>query len=113
MRTTVLMAALIAPLPLWADNLECLFTTECYEQEACQDTAFPVFMDIDGKVMQTQFGDLTIVAVKEDEELTALFATGDGAEYLSVVTEGGARLNVQMHDGPQSVTYMGACSAAE
>ncbi|MDF1668985.1 MAG: hypothetical protein P1U83_05160 [Roseovarius sp.] len=96
--------------PLWA--FSCGFETECIEAEACAKTDFLLEVLIEDQIISTEFGDLTIVAVKEREALITLFATGDGAEYLMSVTPKAARLSSQMNAGPVSVSYLGLCEGA-
>ncbi len=92
--------------------LECQFDTECYESEPCGATQFNLSVLADDQKLVTDFGDLTIVAIKQTPKLTTLFATGDGAEYLLSTTTQGARFSAQMNDGPQVVTYLGQCKGA-
>ena len=106
-----LAASLIAATPALA-NFTCAFTTECYEAENCQSTSFDLAVDLAAKSISTDFGDLTIVAVKETGALTTLFATGDGAEYLLSATQNAARLSSHANDGPLVITYLGRCDGA-
>jgi len=87
----------------------CEFTTECYEAEGCNGTAFNIEVDVAGKKLSTDFGDLVIVAIKELPRLTTLFATGEGAEYLLSATPEAARFTTHSNDGPQVISYLGKC----
>ena len=91
---------------------ECSFDTECMETEACADSAFLVDVLVDDKILSTEFGDLTIVAIKQDTAFMALFATGSGAEYMMSVTPDAARLTTHINEGPMSITYLGHCKEA-
>ncbi len=91
---------------------ECNFATECYENEACTDSTFTLEADIEAQEIATEFGELIIVAVKSEENLMTLFATGPGAEYLMSLTPDAARLTTHVNDGPQSITYLGQCTGA-
>jgi hypothetical protein len=87
----------------------CSFTKECYEAEPCDRTDFQLQIDLADEKVTTEYGDLTIVAVKEADEFSVLFATGSGAEYLLSYTPTAARMSKQINDGPQVVTYLGTC----
>ena len=95
-----------------AQAFECNFTTECYEAEACGETNFALTVDIEGKKLVTEFGDITLFAVKELPTLKTLFATGEGAEYLLSVTRKTARLTTHANEGPQVISYLGSCEGA-
>ncbi|WP_424939947.1 hypothetical protein [Aliiroseovarius sp. S253] len=101
------LALVLSPLPAYAQD--CSFTTECYEAEACQDTSFSVIADLTGERLITDFGDLTIVAAKQAGNLTTLFATGDGAEYLLSRNGDTARFTAHANEGPAAITYLGTC----
>lgn len=88
---------------------DCVFETECYEADACQETAFSLTADLDGERLITDFGDLTIVAAKHSGALTTLFATGDGAEYLLSRNGDTARFTAHANDGPTVISYLGTC----
>ena len=90
----------------------CTFTTECYEAEACTATTFAIEVDIGAKTVTTDYGDLTIVAVKETGRLTTLFATGAGAEYMASITPVAARLTAHNNQGPEVISYLGRCEGA-
>ncbi|WP_322865860.1 hypothetical protein U5922_006430 [Aquicoccus sp. G2-2] len=92
-----------------AAAVTCTFTKECYEAEACDTSDFHLQVDLDDKKISTDYGDLTIVAVKEETKFTVMFATGKGAEYLLSYTPTAARMSSQINDGPQVVTYLGKC----
>ena len=107
MRIALALTLALSPLPLVAQD--CNFLTECYEAEACQDTAFSLTADLPGERLVTDFGDLTIVAAKRAGRLTTLFATGDGAEYLLSRNGDAARFTAHANEGPAAITYLGTC----
>ena len=98
---------LLTALPAAAQT--CTFTTECYESEPCQDTQFSLTAQLDDAKLVTDFGDLTVVGVKSDRGLTAVFATGEGSEYLLTRQGDNARFTAHSNDGPAAITYMGTC----
>ncbi|MDE9449048.1 hypothetical protein J3R80_01015 [Aliiroseovarius sp. Z3] len=100
-------ASSLIALPAFAQT--CTFTMECYETEACQDTAFSLTAELDDSKLVTDFGDLTIVGVKSDAPLITVFATGQGAEYLLSRTGDTARFTAHSNEGPTSITYLGTC----
>ena len=107
MRFAPALTLALSPLPIMAQD--CSFVTECYEAEACQDTAFSLTADLRGERLITDFGDLTIVAAKQSGALTTLFATGDGAEYLLSRNGDAARFTAHSNVGPAAITYLGTC----
>ncbi len=107
---TALGLAILCSGPAW--GFSCAFDRECYEDEACGPSGFLAEVEIDEERLVTDFGDLTIVAVKQGEALITLFATGAGAEYMMSVAPDGTRLSVHMNDGPAVATYLGECEGA-
>lgn len=95
-----------------AQAFGCGFDIECYENDACTRADFKIEVGIDAKTITTEFGDITIVAVKETGRLTTLFATGQDAEYMLSVTPVAARLTTHSNDGPQVISYLGQCEGA-
>lgn len=95
-----------------AHAFPCSFTTECYESEPCAASDFAFEVDVEAKRMITDYGDITIVAVKETGRLTTLFATGAGAEYMLSLTPQAARLSTHSNEGPAAITYLGQCTGA-
>ncbi|MCI2393678.1 hypothetical protein [Aliiroseovarius sediminis] len=104
-----LPATCAALLALPAVGQTCTFTTECYESEPCQDTSFSLTAELDASKLVTDFGDLTVVGVKREGSLAAVFATGDGAEYLLSRNGNAARFTAHSNDGPTAITYLGTC----
>ncbi|MDU8926909.1 hypothetical protein RXV86_05895 [Alisedimentitalea sp. MJ-SS2] len=90
----------------------CAFTTECYEAEGCNSTGFNIEVNIEDKAITTDYGDLQIVAVKEARNLTTMFATGAGAEYMLSLTPTGARFTTHNNSGPEVISYLGTCKGA-
>ncbi len=90
----------------------CRFTTECSEAEPCTTADFSLTVDLENSAIRTEYGDLTVVAVKREAGLKTLFATGAGAEYLLSLTPGAARLSTQNNKGPEMLGYLGGCTGA-
>lgn len=111
-RLLLALAALSVPSAVFAADFTCAFTTECFEAEQCSDSTFAIDVMLGDEKISTEFGALTIVALKQSDALKTLFATGSGAEYLLSITSDAARLTTHMNDGPLSVTYLGACEGA-
>ncbi|NDW52210.1 hypothetical protein [Aliiroseovarius sp. PrR006] len=107
MRFALTLTLALSPAPLLAQD--CSFVTECYEDQACQDTDFSLTADLTSERLITGFGDLTIVAAKQAGALTTLFATGDGAEYLLSRNGDAARFTAHSNVGPAAITYLGTC----
>ncbi|WP_137700471.1 hypothetical protein [Marimonas lutisalis] len=99
-------------LPGAALAFPCGFDTECYENEPCAGTTFAIEVDVEGKTISTDYGDLVIVAVKETGRLMTMFATGAGAEYMLSLTPAAARLSTHNNNGPEVISYLGRCEGA-
>lgn len=112
MKMRYVIAVLAATFATQASAYTCQFTTECYENAACEVADFNIDVMIEDKEIVTEFGELTLVAVKETGRLTTIFATGDGAEYLLSLSAKAARFTSHANDGPQSITYLGTCAGA-
>ncbi len=108
----LIAAMLLLPAPLWAEGIACTFTTECFEADACTEANFAAEVAVENERISTEFGDLTIVAVKRTPANLTLFATGDGAEYLLSVTPQAARLTTHANEGPMVISYLGTCEGA-
>ena len=107
-----ILATTISLLGTQATAFPCTFTTECYEAEACQTAVFDVEVDIGAEALSTEAGNLVVVAVKEADQLTTLFASGQGAEYMMSITPTAARMTSHTNDGPQVISYLGHCKGA-
>lgn len=93
----------------------CTFTTECYENQACQDTEF----QLEFRAGAGGPNDLEIVTDAETVSVSvggsgevAYLAgmTRNGFHVLTVTRESGAaRYTNHIGDGPQTVTYLGSC----
>ncbi|SIO19448.1 hypothetical protein SAMN05444722_0777 [Rhodovulum sp. ES.010] len=99
--------------------LACAFDRECYDAEACAETAYE--MTVSGRVGGMGAGVVlaraTLSAVSGDVEVfgtlgggTLFLQGGEGAarHYLAV-TDGAARYSLHMAEGPVAITYLGAC----
>lgn len=109
--------ALVLALPLLglalpAGAFPCTFSRLCVDAEGCTASALEIEVDIEAKTIDTVSGLITIVAVKQTDELTTMFATGLGAEYLLSLTPETARFTSHANAGPQASTYLGRCTGA-
>ena len=95
-----------------AQAFPCDFTTECQEAEACTESAFALDVDVEAQAMSTQSGEITIVAIREQDALISIFGSGAGAEYMLSVTPEAARLSTHMNDGPRAIQHLGTCEGA-
>lgn len=124
---TLIGAALLLSSAAFAQT-QCNFTTECFENEACAETAFTLSYDITacprapgprGIIAETDFGQIRgqeIIAscgsAEQVSDSTAFVLHGDGATYLLSVSGSEARLTTHV-DGPLSITYIGQCEVSE
>ena len=113
------LVACILAGPAAGLSYECRYTTECFETDACQETAFDLTLDVSG-----DFSSATLSTVSGDVETLAYNAqflsyyTGyaDRAMHMvSVLNAGESRYSFQTGAGDSllSVTYFGSCEAQE
>ena len=95
-----------------AQAFPCRFTTECYEDVPCRAAQSEIDVRIEDKIIASEFGDLIIVAVKNERNLLTAFASGGGGEYLLSVTPTAARFTAQNNSGPEVISYLGRCEGA-
>lgn len=95
-----------------AQAFPCDFTTECREAEACAESTFALDVDVEAQAMSTQAGEITIVAIREQDALISIFGAGTGAEYMLSITPEAARFSAHMNDGPRAIQYLGTCEGA-
>ena len=104
-----IFAAVLALCAGPALALECTFTTECMEAEACGETEFSASFATDDEALVTDFGDLSIESIVEDEDQITVFATGEGANYMLTVVENDGRMAVHMTEDSMMINYTGMC----
>ncbi len=96
----------------------CVFTTECFEADACQDAAFR-FDFIKGGAAgaaqlntgvqaTTEFGDLGGYILKQTPDAATYAFEAPGTFYFLTVADREARLTTHL-PGPMSVHYLGTC----
>lgn len=97
-----------------ADSL-CTFTTECYEDESCQDTAFEVtFRAGTGGPNEMELvtdAETIGVAVGGNAQIAHFAGMTENGFYILTLAsaDGAARFTAHLGEGPQSITYLGAC----
>ncbi|MCA8882780.1 MAG: hypothetical protein KDA50_03390 [Rhodobacteraceae bacterium] len=97
-------------------EVECVFTTECYEAEPCDDTSFTVQLgkgDADGQAIlhgpaETIVGD---VWGHDATSLVWIARTQSSVQLISWGADGTARYTLHLTDRPAAVTYHGMCEA--
>ena len=110
----VFFALLIASTAAKAQST-CNFTTECFETDACQETAFQFDFtkgeDVGtGTAVQasTEFGDFAGYVVNQTPEAATYAFDASGTYYFLTVADREARLSTHM-PGPLTVHYQGTC----
>ena len=102
-------------IPGSALGYECLYTTECFEAEACQDTAFEMSV-----VPSDDYASATVTSVNGEFKATAYNFQGMSSyagftsstlHLISISGRGASRYSVQTGDenGVTVITYQGAC----
>lgn len=109
-----------APVQVELD-LSCRFDRECFEDEACSDSAYEAELtgiaggfSEDAMVAQAIWssvtGDVELYGLRHNG---AMALAGGGYEARQMVTlspEGAARLTVHYAEGPMMVSYIGRCA---
>lgn len=99
------MGLAICTVPAFAET--CTFTKECFEADACSETAFS--MEIDGNQMIT---DAETIPVSTGGSETTRVSVGYSASAFHVLTRengGEARYSTHIFAGPLMVNYLGSC----
>ena len=114
-------AALACATPVLAKTY-CVFSSECFEADACTDSSFRLDFEkggdagaarvSSGVTARTEFGDLGGFIIKQDGDQDTIAFEGPGAFYFLTVAGRDARLSVHM-EGPLVVTYLGTCEAID
>lgn len=100
--------------PAWAENRsECVFTTECFEGEACDDTNFALMIKSDpekpqGLVMVTDSETLKGSGLRTGDTARVVFFGETGMHAISVQSDAQARYTAHLQ-GPMVITYQGTC----
>lgn len=106
---------LIMAGPASADVMNCKFTTECFEAEACQETDYDVA--IAGELSDARFESASasmIAFVEKSEAATTITARDDTGMHLLITTpDGSARYTNLMPDVPMVISYLGSCKMAD
>ncbi len=111
----------IANAPVQVEvSLTCTFTTECFDFDACTETALTV--DLSGLGGGLEPDELILAAdITTDAETFAMLGTqnadqisltgeSDYGHGLFTLSAGAARWTVHYADGPMSITYGGTCA---
>ncbi len=115
---TLSTAAFMVCMATAAHAMECTFTTECFDGEACAET------DLEMTVAHNDHGLPTLETISETLHVTAiagdgkthstLTATGEGAIHMLTRSTGGdARYTVHLTEGPIVISYLGTCKVGE
>ena len=106
MRTVFLAVGLACgALPAWSET--CTFTLECFENEACLETAFA--MDVTADSLVT---DAETIAVSSDGSPVSGAVVGFTTSAVHVLTRtesGEARYSTHHLEGPFMVNYIRTC----
>ncbi|SHE29831.1 hypothetical protein SAMN05444273_10117 [Litoreibacter ascidiaceicola] len=99
--------------PVLADT--CTFTTECFEAEACADSAFSVAIEQkDGATLLVSDAESFPVSVGGSDAVRIYVGVTESAFHLmSRATDGTARYSTHLYDGPLMVNYLGNCEGAD
>lgn len=97
--------------PSMAETVKCSFTTECYEAEACSETAFDLSIeDADGKTAIVTDARTIPTSIGGSEAVRIYVGVTDDAFHLISRASGGAtRYTTHIYEGPMMVNYLGTC----
>ena len=101
--------------PMSALAAQCTFTTECFESEACSETAFTVAIEEkDGKTILVSDAETIPVSVGGSDVARVYVGVTESAFHLmSRAADGTARYSTHLYDGPMMINYLGNCEGAE
>lgn len=104
-RTVILGSIALFPASGLAEI--CVFTSECFESEACSETEFSVVIE-DGRLTTDAE---TIPVTSGGSETVNVFVgyTASAFHVLTRETDGGARYSTHIFEGPLMVNYLGTC----
>lgn len=114
------IALILMTLPVMTEaNTLCRFTIECFEAEACAESAFEMRLSLPETqatvtsrlVAQTDSGSFPGYALRGGPERRQFFFDADTAGYMLTLSGSDARLAVHIDDGPLMVNYSGRCEA--
>ncbi len=116
MRAVLAFCLCALPAPVLAAGLDCSFTTECFETEACSDTDYTFSLarttDTDALWQMTTPSETLPAMPYRPEGAGLVIVTGEGAGAAHITAlsdDGKARYVTMLHDGPMLVTYHGTC----
>lgn len=97
-------------------EVECLFTLECFEAEACDEASFSVRLGkgtVTGEVVMRTPAETIAGTVRGNETSSLVWAaqTPSSEQLLSWGADGTARYTLHLTDGPAVVSYHGQCEA--
>jgi hypothetical protein len=101
--------------PALANDLQCKFTTECLDTEACQDTLFEVtFGALDDRfLMSGMAGERAFVLLSDEDGHRAFVsdASNGAVGLMTLLSDGTATYSeVGLFDGGYAVRYHGVCA---
>lgn len=107
LRTAIVMICASSP----AMAIDCKFTTECFESEACSDTSYDVSIEEnDGKTALITVSETVPVSLGGSDVMRVYVGVTDGAFHLlSRAADGTARYTNHLFQGPMVVSYLGKC----
>lgn len=96
----------VATAPAFAET--CAFTVECFEEDACAETAFVMEVKDDEFTTDAE----TIAMTKTGSETTTVYIgeTVSAIHVLAQGPQGDARYSVHLFDEPMMVNYVGSCA---
>lgn len=99
-----------------AVEVECLFTQECFEAEACDEASFSVRLGkgtVPGEVVMRTPAETIAGTVRGNDTSSLVWSarTPSSEQLLSWGADGTARYTLHLTDGPAVVSYLGQCEA--
>ncbi|WP_107844274.1 hypothetical protein [Litoreibacter ponti] len=106
-KAAVVAACLATP----AYAVNCTFTTECFESEACAETSYEIAIEQDGEATKLVSVAETIPVSRGGSDSARVYVgvTDSAFHLLSRNADGNARYTTHMYQGPMVVSYLGTC----
>lgn len=102
-------------------SLTCTFVAECYESEACSETAYSLALNarmggltadelVVEAIMSDDAGDTSFLGLGDSRGmLLSSVGDADAMRLFTLAADGNSRLTQHFKAGPMAITYLGTC----
>ncbi|MFD0981278.1 hypothetical protein [Tropicimonas aquimaris] len=110
----LIIAAVVSSGPSLAQTLQCQFTSECFDTEACAESAYEMTVRLEGDIARLSAvdGDFDGTAAALGDGNLIRFASGFGPAMLTIHGDA-ARFSTHGAADAMMVNYSGTCREVE